>query len=248
MKIAVAGGHTPTAPGASGYLDELECDRALKDKTIAELSRRGHEVIDVTADSWADVNTDLSQQVARANASGADLFVSHHFNAFNGSAHGTECWYYSGDTWGRDISEFISHNTASALGVANRGAKGTTGLYVLNCSNMTAVLTETCFVDNYDDAQAWWNTSWEDIVGAICDGIEQKYWSKTKPSDLRTKRQKVQDKYSLSDMTMQYLDFYKYSNELYSKLLSGETLSDFTYKWLEAYDYGDELVSKLRGV
>ena len=31
MKITVNGGHTPTSPGARKYLDEVKCDRAVKD-------------------------------------------------------------------------------------------------------------------------------------------------------------------------------------------------------------------------
>ena len=46
MKIAVNGGHTPTSPGAGMYLDEVACDRAIKDALVAELRARGHEVAD----------------------------------------------------------------------------------------------------------------------------------------------------------------------------------------------------------
>lgn len=40
MKIAVNGGHTPTSPGAGMYLDEVACDRAIKDALVAELRAR----------------------------------------------------------------------------------------------------------------------------------------------------------------------------------------------------------------
>ena len=36
MRITVNGGHTPTSPGAGKYLDEVRCDRAVKDALIAE--------------------------------------------------------------------------------------------------------------------------------------------------------------------------------------------------------------------
>lgn len=32
-------------------------------------------------------------------------------------------------------------------------------------------------MDNWDDAQAWHATSWDAIVGSICDGIEGHDWN-----------------------------------------------------------------------
>lgn len=173
MRICIDMGHTPTSPGASGYLDELSCDRETGKRVIAELKARGHAVYDVTApDSYA-YPAEVNYRVAKANGySNIDLFVSIHLNATAG-ATGTEVWHYSGDSYGQSVAARISSKVAAALGLANRGAKGTTDRYaVIRETNMTAVLIELCFVDTKRDADAWHACPWDRLIKAICDGID----------------------------------------------------------------------------
>lgn len=84
MKIAVNAGHTKAAPGAVGYLNEVEANRPLAAALIAELRARGHEVVDITSPDWMGQNDDLAQQCVGANDSGAELAVTVHFNAGGG--------------------------------------------------------------------------------------------------------------------------------------------------------------------
>lgn len=164
MKIAIAGGHSKAAPGASGYLDEYECDRAYVKKLIEGLEAAGHEVIDCTNEK-PTANAELKEEVRLANAGYADRFLAVHFNAGGGT--GTECWYYTGNDEGYSLAKTMSRNVADALGLRDRGPKASTALYVIRNTNMPAVLLETCFVDSRKDADAWNGTSWKLLVDAV---------------------------------------------------------------------------------
>lgn len=167
MHIAIAGGHSAIARGASGYLDEYECDRAFVSQLIDAFDAQGWYVTDCSNEK-SDVSAELREECRIANASGADLFIAVHFNAGGGT--GTEVWYYQysiAETCAREVSREL----ASALGLPNRGAKSTTGLYVLNHTEMPAILIEVCFVDTEQDADAWNATSWNALCGAVVRGL-----------------------------------------------------------------------------
>lgn len=103
------------------------------------------------------VNENLYNQVKNMDAiAGAnDINVSIHFNAFNKSATGAEVWYYLGDAVGYAIAKKLSAAMANALGIADRGAKATTNLYVISQSVGHTVLAEICFIDNASDIQKY---------------------------------------------------------------------------------------------
>lgn len=183
MRIAIAGGHSAIARGASGYLDEYECDRAFVAQLIDAFDAQGWHVTDCSNEE-SDVSAELREECRIANASGADLFIAVHFNAGGGT--GTEVWHYPyslAETCAREVSREL----ASALGLPNRGAKSTTGLYVLNHTDMPAILIEVCFVDNEADAAAWHATSWNALCGAVVRGLGGDY--KNKEEDMLTEHQ-----------------------------------------------------------
>lgn len=171
MHIAIAGGHSAIARGASGYLDEYECDRAFVAQLIDAFDAQGWYVTDCSNEE-SDVSAELREECRIANASGADIFIAVHFNSGGGT--GTEVWHYpysSAETYAQDVSREL----ASALGLPNRGAKSTTGLYVLNHTEMPAILIEVCFVDSDADAAAWHATSWDALCGAVVRGLGGDY-------------------------------------------------------------------------
>lgn len=183
MHIAIAGGHSAIARGASGYLDEYECDRAFVAQLIDAFDVQGWYVTDCSNEE-PDVSAELREECRIANASGADLFIAVHFNSGGGT--GTEVWHYpysSAETYAQDVSREL----ASALGLPNRGAKSTTGLYVLNHTEMPAILIEVCFVDSEADAEAWHSTPWDDLVGAVVRGLGGDY--EKKEEDMLTEHQ-----------------------------------------------------------
>lgn len=177
MKIAIAGGHSKKAPGASKYLDEYQCDRAFVAKLITALTEAGHAVVNCSNEK-GDQSSELTEEVRLANASGADLFIAVHFNSGisvdTAATTGTECFYYGTNATGKKYAEKLSANVAAALDVRDRGAKSNTSFYVLRKTSMVAVLLEVCFVDDKDDAAAWHRTSWDALTEAVVDVIAGK--------------------------------------------------------------------------
>lgn len=172
MKIAVAGGHSKAAPGASGHIDEYTEDRKVASALIAELRARGHSVVDCSNES-ATSNAELASEVSTANASGADLFIAIHFNAASSTSgtRGTECWHYTSSSAGKDYATKVSAAVAGKLGLPNRGAKATTSLYVLRKTSMTAILVEVCFVDAKGDADTYTRIGPRAVAAAIADAV-----------------------------------------------------------------------------
>lgn len=169
MKIAIAGGHSKAAPGASGFLDEYQTDRAYVAKLIDTLRYAGYEVVDCSNEE-ATAKDELARECQIANASKADVFMAVHFNAGGGT--GTECWYYGDSVEGKALATRLSGNVAAALGLRDRGPKSSTGLYVLKHTEMTAVLLEVCFVDSAADKAAWDGTSWDALTGAVVEAFK----------------------------------------------------------------------------
>lgn len=149
----VHAGHNSIVPGASKYLDEITENRKVKNKVIELLKAAGHTVYDCTDDSGKTSGANLANIVAKCNKHTVDLDISIHLNAGGGT--GTEVWYYSGSSTGKSKAADVSEKVANALGLRNRGAKATTGLYVLKHTVAPAILVECCFVDSKTDQGKW---------------------------------------------------------------------------------------------
>lgn len=172
-KLAIAGGHSKLAPGASGYINEYTEDRKVTKALIAELKKRGHTCVDCSNEKSTQ-NAELAEEVYKANKSKAKLFCANHFNAFTSTTgkRGVEVWYYSGDALGKKIATKMSKDLANLFGLPNRGAKATTSLYVLANTNMTAILPEICFCDAKGDADAYKRVTTAKIASVMATAIE----------------------------------------------------------------------------
>lgn len=188
MKIAVRGGHTEKATGASALIDELTEDRKVKDAVIKYLRKLGYEVLDVTpsVNYTSNASTDLAYGVNKANEWGADLFVSIHFNkaydSYNG-ALGSEVCVYSE----HEIAQRVV-NTLGALGFKNRGQKVRTNLYELKNTKMKAMIVETCFVEATEDVELYKKLGADAIGKAIAEAIVN---DKVSESDTPVKKEEV---------------------------------------------------------
>ena len=105
-----------------------------------------------------------------ANNWGADCFISIHCNAANGQARGTEVECYSRMSNGGNLAQCIQDQIVGALGTVNRGVKEMPGLIVLRHTDMPAVLVETAFIDNDDDAELL-TDRWDDFAVAVARGV-----------------------------------------------------------------------------
>lgn len=166
MKVNVHSGHSLKCRGASGLLDEVNEDRAVKNKVIELLRADGHTVYDCTDDVGATQNANLRNIVNKCNSHKVDLDVSIHLNAGGGT--GTEVYVYSDNSKAKDEATRIAEKVSNALGIRNRGVKTSTKLYVLKKTKSPALLVECCFVDNAID-KAKWNA--DKCAKAIVEGI-----------------------------------------------------------------------------
>lgn len=116
-----------------------------------------------------DTFVSLNGICAKANATGADFFVSYHLNAFNSSAHGTESFTYNGERYA--IAVKANENLASN-GWRNRGIKAGNHLAVINGTRMPAMLIEICFVDNDNDMKILNEKGLDKIALDIAKAIE----------------------------------------------------------------------------
>ena len=169
MKIAVRGGHCPKATGAKGIIDELTEDRKVKDSVIKYLRMLGYDVLDVTPPDYTSSNVDLYYGVSKANAWGADLFISIHFNkaydSYNGALGSEVCVYSPFDTAQRVV------NGLASLGFKNRGQKIRTGLYELRNAAMKAMIIEVCFVEATGDVALYNKLGYDLIAKTIAESI-----------------------------------------------------------------------------
>lgn len=145
-KIYIDPGHSNIDPGAVGYATERDLNEKAS-KYMAEYLVKNYEC-EVKVDPIT--NDSLTVIANAANAWGADLFVSNHFNA--GGGDGYEALVYSS---GRKMLGSIFEKHVKAIGQNSRGVKIRTDLGVLRMTNMPAVLNEGAFVDNKKDIQDW---------------------------------------------------------------------------------------------
>ena len=154
-------------PGAVNTAQNVrECDLAheLGEAVAAYLTRNG---IAVTVGQ----NDDLYAICGQANAAEADLFVSLHFNAFNGKATGTET-LVSGTPASILLGYCIQSNVKAVLNLPDRGLKERPGMFVLRNTAMPAVIVEVCFMDNDYDLRRYRQYA-DETARAIAAGILQ---------------------------------------------------------------------------
>lgn len=187
-KIAVRGGHTEKATGASALIDELTEDRKVKDAVIKYLRKLGYEVLDVTppVNYTSSISADLAYGVNKANEWGADLFISIHFNkaydSYNG-ALGSEVCVYSEHAIAQRVVDVLG-----ALGFKNRGQKIRTDLYELKHTSMKSMIVETCFVEATEDVALYRRLGHDKVGQAIAEAIVN---DKVSESDTPVKKEEV---------------------------------------------------------
>jgi len=162
MKIAIDPGHN-CAPdtGASGIRQEDQLSLEVSEKVIKKLRYVGHQVINVLPDYCRSVSDSLSQRVNMANSMEVDIYVSIHFNAFNGRTYGSEVFF--GSRAGKAIAEKVLTEIVS-LGFHNRGVKNGLHLYVIRATKMPAILIECCFCDAAGDMSIYDAESMADAI------------------------------------------------------------------------------------
>ena len=172
MRVFLNPGHAPGGnpdPGACGFgLRECDVAKNVADLVAGYLTAAGVEVVGcLQSDS-------LEEVVDSSNNSDADVFISIHCNACNGSANGTEVWHYYGSGAGAALARCIQNQIVTSLGTTDRGTKGAkpgvNGLYVLSNTDAVAVLVELAFIDHAGDAHLL-RSQQDDFARAIARGV-----------------------------------------------------------------------------
>ena len=176
MKFGIDIGHNcPPDSGAVGIKSENKLTMEVGNKVIAKLENLGHTVIACKPNSARTVNQSLGSRCEKANSNRVDIFVSIHFNAFNGQANGTEVFAISDA--GRRVAQKVLDEIVK-LGFFNRGVKNGSHLYVLRRTNMPGILIEGCFIDSAKDMQIY---DGEAMANAIVAGLTGKVASTPPP-------------------------------------------------------------------
>lgn len=127
----------------------------------------------------SDVYPTLQFRSALANEINADLFVSIHNNSASANVSGTETLYFPSttDPRGKAIAQVVQNAIVNQCGMINRGIKARSDLYVLRTTNMPAILIETGFLSNANDASrintpSFISTWSKAVYNAIVEGFK----------------------------------------------------------------------------
>lgn len=174
----VGGSRPNNAFGPAGTLEKtMTLDIARRTRTVLE--GRGFKVR-MTRDS--DVNLGLKARASVARAIQAPVFVSIHFNGFNGAVQGTETFVHNqGSAASRRLCRAVQAEMVDALVHADRNASHggvkVAGFGVLRPEHhddtTAAVLHEVSFMDVADEEHRLLKVSYrQKIAAALADGIE----------------------------------------------------------------------------
>jgi N-acetylmuramoyl-L-alanine amidase len=172
------GGSSPNnAKGPAGTLEKtLTLDVARRARSV--LQDRGYTVV-MTRDS--DVNLGLANRAQVAKTAKAAVFVSLHFNGFNGSVQGTETFVHTrGSAMSSALCRAVQAEVVDALGHRDRNAPSgvkTKALGVLrpdhHHGDTAAVLHEFSFMDVAGEETRLLKVSYRQKAAvALADGIE----------------------------------------------------------------------------
>ena len=167
-------------PGHDMDLDSGACANGIREVDIAlaigEKVKKTMEVIGypcqlIQSDNLNGETEGKPNVCATANNSGADIFISIHCNsAANISAKGTETLVYSTGGKAELLAKCIQTQIVNSLGTVDRDIKERPDLCVLRETTMPAVLVETAFISNQEDAYKLMYRI-EEFANAIARGI-----------------------------------------------------------------------------
>ncbi len=168
-KVYLNPGHGDNDPGACAF-GRSEATEVLKVALAVGpiLKANGIEVAYTrTTNGGADAH--MVNYVPQVNREGCDLFVSFHRNASGAGASGYETCVYSNQGYAKTFADKMNAGMSS-LGFKNRGTKIRTDLYVLNSTNMPAVLMELGFIDSQTD-NSLFDKHYNDMINLIAKSI-----------------------------------------------------------------------------
>lgn len=177
-------GHGGEDSGAVGNgLYEKNITLSLTNR-VGEILTKEFDGVTVKYSRTTDKTMSLSERTNAANKAKADYFMSIHVNAGGGT--GYEDFVYNGriQSTTESARKAVHDEVKKVLnkyGIRNRGTKKA-NFHVLRETTMPAILVETLFIDNKEDANLLKNKTFlEDIAQAYAKGIAKVVGAKKKP-------------------------------------------------------------------
>ena len=201
--LSTAGKRTPYIESLGREIKEHEFNAPTAGFCIEALRRCGFRTIQTND---PDRDTPLTTRAERANKAGADIFMSFHFNAFDGifdegaNPSGHDIYIYPGSVEGRRLAESIFKFLPNGTKQVNRGIKEA-NFTVLVKTLMPAILSENGFMDNTEEWKLMLNEDFQKEVAeehcqGVCDYFNVPYvpaelsdWDKKPMDSFVTKRE-----------------------------------------------------------
>lgn len=130
-----------------------------------------------------DIDLDLEPRVSLAERVRADAFVSVHANSLESrlsNINGVETYYAPGATSGQQLAASVHQQIISGTGANDRGVRSAR-FFVIRKTSMPAILVETGFVTNPQEAANLNNRAYQDRMAlSIARGVDQflKYYGR----------------------------------------------------------------------
>lgn len=172
LKILLIAGH---GAGDSGGLGNgfKEADKTRELVGLVAPKLRLYATVDVRDTKR---NAFVDAQKGLFSAKGYDYVLEIHFNAFNGQAHGSECYVTSAEK-GITVEQEIMKGMSKFFQLRDNdsifdGVKRTNFLVIQTAKNqgVSGALLETCFIDNANDMNIY-EANKNKIADAIVNGI-----------------------------------------------------------------------------
>lgn len=179
--VVVDAGHGGQESGATyGGVKEKDINLKIARYVENELEKNGVRVY-MTRNS--DVTTSLAYRTTLANSVNADLFVSVHNNAMTNKStiNGTEVLYPTSTIKRNGITAYslakkLQSTVSNEAGTYNKGIINRNNLYVLNKTNMPAVIVEVAYMTNYNDLRKLKDENFLEKAGkAIAKGVLESF-------------------------------------------------------------------------
>jgi N-acetylmuramoyl-L-alanine amidase len=167
--VVIDAGHGGSDFGAT-YLGRMEKDDNLRlALAVGEILEKNG--VNVIYSRTEDVYETPAQKAAKANAAGADYFISIHRNSspYSNQYTGVESLVYNKYGAAARIADNINKELEQ-IGFVNQGVNERPNLAVLRRTNMPAVLVEAGFI-NTDRDNMLFDSRFNQIARAIADGI-----------------------------------------------------------------------------
>ncbi len=185
--MQTAGKRTPPIQELNNrIIHENEFNRAVVNYLSSELKRCG---VDTLLVAPTDVDTSLSARTNLANSKKVDLYISIHYNAFDGSfggknPSGLSVHCYPGSSKSRKLAECVHKYLKQGTKQIDRGIVES-NFHVLRETKMPAILSENGFMDNKSEAMLMIDEEFRKEVArehakGICDYLGVEYTEEEK--------------------------------------------------------------------